>query len=533
MSTAQLLDCTLRDGAYLVDKTFGDDVITGIISGLVHTGVDIVEIGFLQNEGFGAGKTVFHNSKDAARFIPEDKGRSIFTAFADYSRYSADNLDDYDGKSFDAVRACFFKAERFDAMDFCRKIKEKGYKLFVQPVDVMGYSDQEMLDLIGRVNEIKPYCFSIVDTFGSMYQDDLTRIFSLIHHNLDRDIRIGFHSHNNLQMSSALSQAFLHMAYGLRDVIVDSTVSGMGRGAGNTPTELIAQYMVSKLGYHYDMDELMDLIDTYIQPIRSHTEWGYSTPLFLAGTFGAHVNNIHYLSEKTSIRSKGIRYILDKIGAEKRKRYDYSLLENTYLEYIARDIDDSVYFSELSSIIGGRSVVLLAPGASVKTEAEKIRRYIADNNSIVISTNFVCREIDVDFIFVNNIKRYTANRAEITNSIARKIFGSNIPHEHRDFDYEISFNRVVRSGWKFVDNSSILLLRLLEQLGAASVGIAGMDGYSSAGNYVSGGMERMISVEEADKLNQEISDMLNEFISSKKPEMKIEFITATKYLQEK
>lgn len=75
----------------------------------MDSGVDLIEIGFLQNEGFGEGKTVYKNSKDAEEYVPNDKKDTLFTVLADYSRYSIDNLDDYTGKSFDAVRACFFK----------------------------------------------------------------------------------------------------------------------------------------------------------------------------------------------------------------------------------------------------------------------------------------------------------------------------------------------------------------------------------------------------------------------------------------
>ena len=105
MNHAMLLDCTLRDGAYLIDKKFGRNAINGIIAGLMDSGVDLIEIGFLQNEGFGEGKTVYKNSKDAEEYVPNDKKDTLFTVLADYSRYSIDNLDDYTGKSFDAVRA--------------------------------------------------------------------------------------------------------------------------------------------------------------------------------------------------------------------------------------------------------------------------------------------------------------------------------------------------------------------------------------------------------------------------------------------
>ena len=63
----KILDCTLRDGAYLIDKDFGEKNIRGIIGGLARAGTDYIEIGFLQNEGFGEGRTVF---KERARQEP-------------------------------------------------------------------------------------------------------------------------------------------------------------------------------------------------------------------------------------------------------------------------------------------------------------------------------------------------------------------------------------------------------------------------------------------------------------------------------
>ena len=105
----KLLDCTLRDGAYLLDKRFGDDIIKGIIRGLVKAKVDYIEIGFFQDDGFGEGKTVFKDSKDAGRFVPDNKNGCEFTVLADYSRFSVNNLDKCDGSSIDVVRECFFK----------------------------------------------------------------------------------------------------------------------------------------------------------------------------------------------------------------------------------------------------------------------------------------------------------------------------------------------------------------------------------------------------------------------------------------
>lgn len=531
---AKLLDCTLRDGAYLIDKKFGNDTINGMIHGLLEANIDIIEMGFLQNEGFGEGKTVYLNGADAEKFVPKDKQGTLFTVLADYSRYSVSNLDQYTGKSFDAVRACFFKKERKDVIDFCKTIKKKGYKVFVQPVDILGYTDKEIIDLIEDINEVEPYCFSIVDTFGSMYVEDLQRVFSLIDHNLVASSRIGFHSHNNMQMSNALSQEFLRMSYGLRKVVVDTTVSGMGRGAGNTPTELVAEYMAKKLGYSYDIDALLDIIDNYMDNIKTKCSWGYSTSFFIAGCYSAHVNNIDYLTKKSSIRSKDIRYILNKIGAVPRKRYHYDLLEQTYIDYLNSEVDDEDTVKSLKKVFSGKDVVIIAPGKSFEDEKERIKSYIDKLSSpLVVSINFIPEGLNVDYVYFGNVRRYSYWKQNEKFNETKKIVVSNITQEVSGDDYLVSFNRLNKCGWEYMENSTIMLIRLLDQLNVASVGIAGMDGYSTSNssqdNYANDKLELSNVKENPEQLNKDISSMLEDFLYTKESDMKINFITKSKF----
>lgn len=535
MQHAKLLDCTLRDGAYLIDKTFGDTTIKGIVAGLVKAKIDYIEIGFFQNDGFGEGKTVFRNSADARRFIPDDKQGCEFTVLADYSRFSVENLDERTEDSVDAIRECFFKSERFDALKACRTIKEKGYKLFIQPVDILGYSDMELIEFLNMVNEIEPYCLSIVDTFGSMYQEDLHRVFELINHNLASGCKIGFHSHNNMQLSNALSQEFIRMTVGKREVVVDGTINGMGRGAGNTPTELVAQYMVSQLGYTYDMDAILDVIDGYMDNIRSRCEWGYSTPFFIAGCFSAHVNNIAYLTNKNSIRSKDIRYILNKIGAVARKRYDYDLLEKTYLELLESEVDDSNVILELKNQIGNKPVLIIAPGASSVSESEKIAAYIQEKDPVIISVQFMHDKFKADYIYMSNVKRYRYWRNNADFMAAKKIVTSNIMPNSDDPDTHIvSFNKYVKCGWEHLDNSTIMLLRLLDSIGVSEIGIAGFDGYSYSSegqlNYASKFLELSSAYVNPVTLNKEIMEMFADFMANRvNQNSTIRFITMSRF----
>ena len=533
---AMLLDCTLRDGAYLIDKKFGNTNINGIIDGLLKAKIDCIEIGFFQDDGFGEGKTVFLNSSDAKRFIPDDKQGAMFTVLADCSRYSVSNLDDCDGSSVDAVRECFFKKERFEAIENCKVIKEKGYKCFVQPVDILGYTDIELIEFLNEINKVEPYCLSIVDTFGSMYQDDLHRVFEIINHNLIPTCKVGFHSHNNMQMSNALSQEFVRMTYGKREVVVDGTISGMGRGAGNTPTELIAQYLVSQRGYNYDIDALLDVIDDYMDNIKTRCVWGYSTPYFIAGCYSAHVNNIAYLTQKNSIRSKDIRYILNKIGEVPRKRYDYDLLEKTYLEYLQSDINDGVSMDNLSKEFLNRDVLILVPGRTCRTKQNTIKEYIAAVNPVVISVNFVHEVLNPDFVYMSNKRRYSTWKNNPNFVAQRKIIASNIKQNpENEKEYIVSFNKLIKCGFEHVDNSTLLLLRLLDEFKIKSIAIAGFDGYCYDGsilnNYATNELEIANVKEDPNKLNMEISAMLKDYMATRNSHCEIKFITESRFAE--
>ena len=533
MNHVKVLDCTLRDGAYLVDKKFGDDVIRGIINGLMKAKVDIIEIGFFQDEGFGIGKTVYKNSDEAKVFIPADKQGCEFTVLADYSRYSVSNLDERREDSIDGVRECFFKSERYGAIEACKTIKKKGYKCFVQPVDILGYSDRELIEFLELVNEVEPYCLSIVDTFGSMYQDDLYRVFELINHNLLQTCKIGFHSHNNMQLSNALSQEFIRMTAGKREVVVDATISGMGRGAGNTPTELIIQYLLHSREYNYDMDALLDVIDTYMDNLRSRCSWGYNTPYFVAGSYGAHVNNISYLMKKNSIRSKDIRYILNKLGEQERKRYNYGLLEKTYMEYMLGDIDDEKSVKKLEDCFRDRNILVLLPGHSVNDDVLTIQDYIGKRNPIIISVNFIHEKIESDYVYLSNVKRYSELLQKERFRSVKKIIASNIKQKEEENECIVSFIKLVKCGWEQLDNSGVMLLRLLDRLPVKSIGIAGFDGYDykseNKSNYADEKLERASAGDNPREVNEEILSMLTDFACTRNGKAEIQFVTKSRF----
>ena len=149
---------------------------------------------------------MFNNCREIRNILPENNGNTKFTAMALHNKYDIDKLEDYDGKTIDALRITFHDYDIDEGLRYIEKAIGKGYKVFANPINIMGYSDEMILKLLEKINRIKPYAFSIVDTFGSMMKEDLMRIYSMVEHNLDQSIVIGLHLHENLALSFALAQ---------------------------------------------------------------------------------------------------------------------------------------------------------------------------------------------------------------------------------------------------------------------------------------------------------------------------------------
>lgn len=338
--SVQITDCTIRDGGYLLNKKSDPKFVEGIIAGLVAAGVDFIETGFLQDNVNGE-TIVYHNSKDIVKYLPKDNGNSKYLGFCDNSRYSAENLDDYDGKSFKWLRISFAKHEIDDSLEFCCVAQEKGYLVQFNPMDSIGYTSEERENLIKKVNIVKPAAFSIVDTFGAMYLDDLITIFKQVDTLLDKSIKIGLHSHDNLGLSCALAEVMVNLAEASgRDIIIDGSLFGMGRGAGNAKTELLADYLNKKCGMNYNIPVLLETIDKYITPLLDHVHWGYDLPMYVCGTKHSHVDNVYYLKKEYGCTANEMYDIVETLTPSQRTRYgtnyaktDFSVLNYMYAEY--------------------------------------------------------------------------------------------------------------------------------------------------------------------------------------------------------
>lgn len=535
MKNVKILDCTLRDGGRIINCAFPNSQIKDIAYRLADANIDIIEVGFLRDAKSVnyQGNSTFFTDVDQIRPFVNRKKDTMYVAFIDYGMFDFSTLKPYDGTSIDGLRIGFtrknFENDHEEILECLAEVKQKGYKLFVQGVNSLGYTDRELLGIVDIVNQIQPEGFGIVDTYGAMYMDDVDRLYTIVDHNLDENIAIDFHSHNNYQLSFAFAQEIIRLSNGKREVIIDGTLNGMGKCAGNLNTELLVDYLVRKRNYDYDFDAILDIIDDHIYNYHLQHQWGYSIPALMGGIYRSHPNNIIYLTEKFRLATKDIKYIISMIDPDKRMRYDYDNIQRLYQEYNHVKVDDKENLALLERILKGKKILLLMPGQSISQYKDEILKKIEVENLFVITVNFRDETFDKysELAFWGSQKRYehyTDLRKEVTSLIT-----SNIESDMED-DIIVNYDSFVDRTQEYSDNASLMLMRILQRVGVVSYYVAGFDGFTDNGSYYNKtdfSEERFRSQYES--INKGVAHQLSMFADSLKHPEDIQFVTPSIY----
>ena len=535
MKNVKILDCTLRDGGRIINCAFPNSQIKDIAYRLADANIDIIEVGFLRDAKSVnyQGNSTFFTDVDQIRPFVNRKKDTMYVAFIDYGMFDFSTLKPYDGTSIDGLRIGFtrknFENDHEEILECLAEVKQKGYKLFVQGVNSLGYTDRELLGIVDIVNQIQPEGFGIVDTYGAMYMDDVDRLYTIVDHNLDENIAIDFHSHNNYQLSFAFAQEIIRLSNGKREVIIDGTLNGMGKCAGNLNTELLVDYLVRKRNYDYDFDAILDIIDDHIYNYHLQHQWGYSIPALMGGIYRSHPNNIIYLTEKFRLATKDIKYIISMIDPDKRMRYDYDNIQRLYQEYNHVKVDDKENLALLERILKGKKILLLMPGQSISQYKDEILKKIEAENLFVITVNFRDETFYKysELAFWGSQKRYehyTDLRKEVTSLIT-----SNIESDMED-DIIVNYDSFVDRTQEYSDNASLMLMRILQRVGVVSYYVAGFDGFTVNGSYYNKtdfSEERFRSQYES--INKGVAHQLSMFADSLKHPEDIQFVTPSIY----
>ena len=231
-----------------------------------------------------------------------------------------ENIPDWNENLITGVRVILRYSELKKSLEFCKSLSKKGYKVFVQPMLTMRYSEDEIDMLIDYANDMNAYALYFVDSYGYMQKSDIERFFYRYDEKLRQNIKIGFHAHNNMNLAFSNAIAFLSIENQNRDIIVDSCITGMGQGAGNLQTEIISDHLNKYFGKNYDYGYILDacdVIEKYCEPVL----WGYSVTRLLPAIHQVAYKYSVMLRAKFKFSYREINDILSNMPESLRHRY--------------------------------------------------------------------------------------------------------------------------------------------------------------------------------------------------------------------
>jgi 4-hydroxy 2-oxovalerate aldolase len=333
--THKLLDCTLRDGGHVNDFAFGVHAIGAVVTGLVQSRVDIIELGFLKNGHHAEGQTLYTHVSDAERHVRAAPAGVEYSLMIRPDWYDIRQLAPCQG-SITTIRFAFHADDLPLALQQADRARGVGYRVFLNPVNVPGYSPGELTSLLASLNAFGPDAVCIVDTFGSLLPDDLHRILRAFLDRTDPRIGIGLHLHENLSISLALAHDFLRTVGHSRSTCIDSSVMGMGRIPGNLCTELIMEYLNRTSGHRYEVQHVYGLISDVIADLKQVNPWGY-LPAYAQTAFRhLHRSYAEFLLDRGDLSLVEIAGILDRITEPTdRNHFNEDLIHRLYRDHQA------------------------------------------------------------------------------------------------------------------------------------------------------------------------------------------------------
>lgn len=500
MGRIQLLDCTLRDGGYVNDWNFGHNNLISIFERLVNARIDIVEVGFIdERRKLDINRSILPDTRSFEEVYGKCNHKdTMVVGMIDYGTCSLSNLQPCNESILDGIRVIFKKDKRKEAVEYCAKVKALGYKVFVQLVSITSYNDEELQDLIKLANDIEPYAVSMVDTYGLLQKDSLLHYFYMLDEGLKENISLGYHSHNNFQRAFANCQEML-LCNTKRDVLVDATVYGMGKSAGNCPIELLAMHLNDYYNKNYDISQILEALDCNIMDIYKTKPWGYNMFFYMAAFNSCHPSYVSYLMDKENLSVRQINEILSELAKSEDKQlmYDEQFIKQLYDNYkkTITDISDKSY-NNLKKDLYNQNIIVKSAGVNqyiiVKSDVDDSRVTVSDNNrtykGTVIWVNSLAKDITIsynsltdkgiddksdqldEYVFISDSKSYVNLSAQLSDrpDTVKIITLSDVtPNNGDHFDYVFDkeeFKNVIGSD-EAGDNSLYILKSILGKCG--------------------------------------------------------------------
>ncbi|MGP7818584.1 aldolase catalytic domain-containing protein [Niallia sp. 01092] len=280
---SQVIDCTIRDGGLVNNWDFSVDFVRDLYKYLNAAGVDFMEIGYKNSPNLvsteGVGPWRFLDENFLKEVIP-NKQHTKLSALVDIGRVDENDILPCEESHLDMIRiACYLK-DVDKAIDLNNIFKGRGYETAVNIMAVSNAMEHDLSEALIKLNESSVDVAYIVDSYGSLYPRDIAYLADKFSRQCPNK-KFGIHAHNNMQL--AFSNTLTAIENGVQ--YLDSSVFGMGRAAGNCPTELLLGYLKDP---QYNVKPIYEAIENLMIPLRKEVEWGYIIPYTITGQLNEH-----------------------------------------------------------------------------------------------------------------------------------------------------------------------------------------------------------------------------------------------------
>ena len=389
-SSVMLLDCTLRDGGYYNNWDFDRDLVRRYLRSVARAGVDAIELGFRMFEGtIFQGAYAFTTDRWIATLeLPTD---TVLAVMVD-----ATTLLSFDAGPRKAVSHLFSPANdsrismvrvasHFQQVASCRdavlELRDLGYSVGFNLMQSAGRPTDylaETASVIERWGSVDVLYFA--DSFGNMDRVEVERVTTALRDGWAGPM--GIHAHNN--QGRAVDNSLHAMDLGVQ--WLDGTLLGMGRGAGNASTELLALEL-AKRGHKYDSEELWDLVLNDFTKLQEQFGWGPSLLYYFAAQNDIHPTYVQHLISEPRFGTERIIRALKLIASEESKSFDPDLASRSALG--VGKLGDLEGDWDASGWCSGRDVLFLGAGPSLADHSDAVVEWVNRENPAVIALNFL------------------------------------------------------------------------------------------------------------------------------------------------
>jgi 4-hydroxy 2-oxovalerate aldolase len=282
----KVFDCTIRDGGLVNNYHFSDAFVKAHYETCVAAGVDYMEIGknvsptVMSVDEYGPWN--FCKEEDIRRIVGNNDTDMKIAVMADIGRSLKEELIPKSESVVDMIRIATYIHQIPAAIELIEDAHAKGYETTVNIMAISKSFDDELDEVLAQLAKTNVDVIYIADSFGSFYPEQIKKLTEkYLKVAQESGKKVGIHAHNNLQL--AYANTLEAMIYGTS--FLDVTISGLGRGAGNCPLELLIGFLKNP---KYKLMPVLKFIEEFIVPLEKELDWGYSIPYMLTGQLNKH-----------------------------------------------------------------------------------------------------------------------------------------------------------------------------------------------------------------------------------------------------